>query len=128
LASVSFQEEFSGTLTASAGQQIIQAAYSVRTVFSINRSVLTTIPFGTPFAQTECGSTIGSRTVRGSVLAVTEGAGRDWARSKRALLSGGHHEPAEEESSFEFAPFEATTPKFCRFEFSYGARFISLPF
>jgi len=128
LVSVSFQEEFSGTLTAVAGQQIIQAAYSVRTVFSINRSVLTTIPFGTPYAQTQCGLTIGTRTVRGSVLAVTEGAGRTWARAKRSLISGGHEEPAEEESGFEFAPFESDTPKFCRFEFSYGARFVSLTF
>ncbi len=128
LVAVSFQEEYIGTLAPLAGQQIVQASYSVRTVFSVNRSVLNTIPFGSPHVQTECGWTIGSRTVRGSVLAATENAARTWARAKRALVGGGHEEPPEEESSFEFPPMESNTPKFCRFEFSYGARFASLIF
>ncbi len=126
LLSMSFQEEYSGLLAAQSGQQILQASYAVRTVYSVNAAVITPIPFGAPHVQTACGITVATRTVRGSVLASTEAAALQWARGKRSIISGGYAEPPEEEVGFEFPPFETSTAKAIRVEFSYGAKYPNL--
>lgn len=126
LMSVGFQEEYVGTLPASAGGGIIQASYSVRTVYSVNKSVITPIPFGVPHVQTACGVTPATRTVRGTVLAATESTALAWARGKRTLVSGGHAEPPEEDVGYEFPAFEDSAFKFVRVEFTYGARYQQL--
>lgn len=126
---VNFTERYVKPIEGEPGMDILQAEYSLSTVFSVNKAVLTPIPYGVPHVQTNCGVTIGTKTVSGSVTSITSTGGRAWGRGKRPLATaGGYPDPAQERISHEFSPRESTNPKSYRFEFTYSAQFPQLNF
>jgi len=125
LKSVAFQYSFTGRLSGSTG--ILDAEYTLETVGSINRSVFTAIPFGTPHVQVGVGVTVGQKTVSGRCTAVDEASARAWGTGKRVLATaGGHEEPPQERMTFSYVAMSSTEVKAHRFEFSYSARFPQL--
>lgn len=126
LVSVAFSDRFIGTPVG--GPDILQAEFSVKTVFSVNKTVITTIPYGQPFIQSSVGFTPGLRTISGSVTARSQSTAQTWGRGKRSLLGGGFEDPQEEDMTSVNAPFDALNVKQYRFSFTYSARFGLLPF
>lgn len=127
LTGISFTERFLGVLSGEPGLDIIEAEYSLDVVYSINRAVITPIPFGVPHVQTSCGVTVGSKTASGSVTAITEASARAWGRGKRNLaITGGYEDAPQERTNFLYPAMNGTTVKAHRFEFTYTARFPEL--
>jgi hypothetical protein len=127
LISVSFSYKFGGTATD--GPETSQAEFSTRKVYSINKAVITPIPGGQPFVQTNVGWTPGSIIITGSVTARTKASAEEWGKAKRPLLpAGGHHDDDEEETTAVYAPNDPTTIKNYRFNFTYAARYAYLPY
>jgi hypothetical protein len=126
LISVSFSYRFVSKLT---DDQVFQAEYSKRTTFSVNKAVITTIPYGQPYVQPAVGWTPGLVVISGSVSAGSAATAKAWGRGKRGLLgSGGYEDPPEEEEGAENMPHDASNVKKYRFNFTYSARFAYLPF
>lgn len=83
------------------GTGIFEAELSVRTIPSRNHSIITLIPYGTPYVQKDCGITIGTRTVSGSVSASAKDTALTWARTHRDLVKDGDDVESPEETISE---------------------------
>jgi hypothetical protein len=109
------------------GDDIIEAEMTLSTTYSVDHDVITLIPFGVPFVQSNCGVTPAIKQVSGSIRALSIDTARAWGRGKRSLAtSGGYEDPPEERESSEFKPFNGTTVKAYRFAFTYAAKFPNL--
>lgn len=123
LKSVNFQYTYVGKILPSEGVDILDAEYTFEGVGSVNRAVITPIPFGVPHVQTGVGYTVGQKTVSGRCSAVQEATARNWCTAKRGLISGGHEDPPQHRTTYVFVPMSGTDMKLHRFEFTYSARF-----
>jgi len=125
--SVSFTEQFIKSLDASSGVDIVEASWSLSINYSINKAVLTPIPYGSAHVQEDVGVTIGLKTASGSVTARNESTARQWARSKKTLATnGGYVDTEEERTSYEYPAMDGYNVKAHRVEFTYAARFPEL--
>ena len=124
LVSVAFSDHFVGAVTD--GPDLISAECSIRSVFSVPKTVITPIPYGVPFVQQNVGQTPGRRTVSGNVVARSRSTAESWARGQKGLLGGGYPEPDEEDSTSVNAPFDAATIKQWRCAFTYTNVFANL--
>lgn len=103
---------------------IIEASYSLESTYSVNATVITPIPFGTPHVQTAVGTTPGLQVASGSATALTLSAARTWARAR--IPSGGYADPAREKEDTIF--MTGTTVKAYKVDFTYAKRFTVLSF
>lgn len=125
LVSVSFTERFSGV--PDSGASIINASYSVRTSYSIDKASFTLIPFGSPYVQAGVGRTPGVQTITGSVTSRSAAGARAWGKSKKSHLhSGGYDDVIEDDLQTVFAPLDPSQVAKYVFNFTYSARYASL--
>lgn len=117
---VPFTLQFEGALTAL--DQVLEAEFSLETVGSIDKSVVTPIPFGVPVAQVNCGLTVGTRTVTGFASGTNENAVRSWGQGKRSMVQGsGRYEVAPREKMAYTSHYAAPDAvRIMRFDFTYG--------
>ncbi len=108
------------------GDDILKAEVSIETTYSIDHSVITPIPMGTPHVQTGCGITPATRVASGSITALTLSTARSWARAN--IISGGsaQQEAPREKETVDYYPMSGASVKAYRVEFTYGARYANL--
>lgn len=118
-----FNISFSGTLTAVAGEDILQAENTVSITYSADIAVLTNIPGAAPFVELAVYQSPASLSVSGQVTALTELSARTWARAVRSGTIGGWIEdPPREDMTFVFAKKSGTTVVLHRASFQYAGR------
>lgn len=114
-----FSITFVGVMAAGA-DDILEAEFSMEIIPSVQKAILTEIPFGTPHVQTACGLTVGYQRASGRVTALTENSARAWARQRQP--SGGHMTGGDdrERMSYRFLPMSGTTiqTRTCDFDYS----------
>lgn len=124
--SVSFTDRFIGVV--GGGPDVIQAEFSTKRTFSVNKSVITPIPYDYPFVQDAVGWTPGKVVISGTVTARSAATAQAWGRAKRALLGSDAKEiPPEEDTAAINAPLDPNLVKQYRFNFSYSANYRYLP-
>lgn len=121
----SFTITYIGSM-ATTGADILEADVSLETVFSVNNTVITPIPGGDPNVQTNTGITPASKTVSGSITALTESSCTSWARSKQA--TGGYEDPARERMATIFHKMSGTSVRAYRLDFTYPRRYARIDF
>lgn len=127
--SVSFTDRFTGPADDELGVDIIAASYSVRTQYSVNKSSLTLIPYGSPFLQQNLGTTPGVQTVTGTVTARQEKTARDWGKAKKDLLTAdGDIDQIEDDFQPVFSPLSGDVVTKYTYNFTFAARYASLPY
>lgn len=120
-----FNLEYIGSLAAN-GNDILQADYSVDATYSIENTVVTPIPYGTPNVQTNTGTLPGSMVISGRVTCLTEATGRTWARSLRTLASGGYAQQPRERSDTHYLPRSTGSVRCHSVDFTYAYVFAEL--
>jgi hypothetical protein len=127
LVSVAFTDRFAGVADDLDGVDIVDASYSVRTQYSVNKVSMTLIPGGHPYRQTGLGWIPGLRTVSGSVTARREATARNWGRARRGLLTGGDIDQLEDDLQMRFLPLSGEMIKSYTYAFTFAARYAHLP-
>lgn len=124
--SVSFAVRF---ISLNTDVDLLDAQMSIRKVFSADKAVLSTIPYGNAYVQRQLGRTIGLVVITGSATARVQATARDWGRQKISLLPGnGEEDPREEETTSVNLPNDSAQVKNYRFNFTYSARYPNLSF
>jgi len=113
------------TPMAASGDDILLAEFSIEKTFSVNRAVITPIPYGVPHVQPNVGVSPGSIVVSGSITALNLATARTWARTKQP--AGGYADEPRERESYLLTPFSGTQVNAHRFEFTYFMRYPVLP-
>lgn len=116
----SFTITFRGTMV-NGLDDILEAQWSVETTYSIDRAILTPIPFGVAHVQTGCGLTIGRRRVSGRMVCLNEGTAVAWARAKQPTL--GYREDGDaprERTGRDYYDLSGVLIRAVTFEFEYG--------
>jgi hypothetical protein len=126
LISVGFSDRF--VMPSTGGPDILNAEFSKKTTYSVNKAVITPIPYGQPYVQDAVGWTPGLVVISGSVTARTDSIAQSWGRDRHSLLGGGYEDPPEEELATIYPPMEGNNPKQYRFNFTYSSRFPYLPY
>jgi hypothetical protein len=75
---------------AAGGDDVLNAEWSLENIYSVNRAILTPIPFGVPHVQTNCGVTISYSRVSGRMTCLNAATATAWARAK--IPGGGYTE------------------------------------
>lgn len=109
---------------AAGGDDIVEASWTVRSTYSVNKTIITEIPFGTPFVQEATGLTPGARVSTGSITVLTLSTGTDWARSK--AIAGGFPAPYQEDVETQYVPFGNTNIQGYRVSFTHTNNFAVL--
>jgi hypothetical protein len=120
-----FTLEYMGSLSAG-GNDILQADYSVDATYSVNNTVITPIPYGSPNVQTETGILPGSMVISGAVTCLTQSAGRTWARALRTFGDGGYAMQPRENSRTHYLPRSVSSVQCHTIDFSYAYAFADL--
>lgn len=100
---------------------IWEASFQISRTFAIQQVVVTPIVFGTPVVQTGLGLIPGSIVLNCSLRGNNLAAMREWARGKRALVTGGstYAQPPKETESTIMKRYEQETVKEHTFDAEY---------
>lgn len=121
-----FSIQFTALLTNT--DTILQARAEVESIYSVNNAVLSEIPYGNPYAQSNTGVTIGRKIISGTVTSTEQTEALTWARSLMAAGSGGYlmRDPREKWVT-DYMPRTTATVQKYTLEFTYAYQFTSLP-
>ena len=125
--SKNFNISFSRPLTAAAGEDILDAEYTVSITYSVGIAVFTNIPGTTPYVEEDVYDSPANIGISGQVTAITEASARAWARARRSGAIGGWKEdPPREDMNYRYAKRSGVTVALFRCSFQYGGRKASL--
>lgn len=124
-----FNVSFIVPLTAGS-DDVLEAQWQLEKVFSIDKAVLTPIPYGTAHVQENVGTTIGTATVSGYMVALNSATAESFANGKlSALPAGGYElEGARRKTSGTMMYPHGTTAKAYRTDFSFTKHYPNLTF
>lgn len=116
-----FNITFSRTLTAVAGEDIINAEYTRSVTYSISMAVFTMIPYGVPYVESDVYQSAATLNISGSVTALTQASALAWAKSKR-VLTGWMEEPPRVDEGTVYVPKSGTVVQLYRTNFQFSGR------
>lgn len=124
LISKTFNISYSRSLTAVAGEDILNAEHTVSITYSIDVSVFTNIPGGVPYVEDAVYQSPASINVSGNVSALSEASAKTWATGKRSLIAAGSYkeEAPRLDTSFTFVPKQGTTVAVYKVSFQFSGR------
>lgn len=122
LISKSFNIGYSRALTAIAGEDILNAEYTISITYSIDAAVFTIIPYGVAYVETAVYQTPASINISGNVSALSEASAVSWATGKRTSLSGYNEEPPRLDRNFVMVPKSGVTVQVYKVTFQFSGR------
>lgn len=119
-----FSLSFVRPLSAKAGEDILNAEYSLEITYSISMSIFTNIPYGAPFQDEDVYQSPSSISINGRVDALTEASARAWAIARYALIAGGGFtsEPPALSTTYHFLKKSGTVISFYTCSFRYSGK------
>ena len=118
---VAFSESYEGPLATGSGYTVLEAEVTIEATLSINKAVVTPIPYGNPVVQSAVGYTPAEIVVTGYATGVTEAAVKSWGRAKRTIASAaGYERGPKEKIGYAYYFAAPTDVRMYRFDFTYS--------